>query len=149
MFQYILVPADGSDFSNKAVATAARLAHSLKAKLLLLHVRSPIDSPHHVEGGALTHLGGSIVMQEIEDEERKLLDAALEVAAAEGAVAETAFVAGESTYAAIVRIALEQHCDLIVMASHGRRGLSGLLAGSETQEVLAHTEIPVLVVKAS
>ena len=147
MFQHILVPTDGSDFSNKAVTTAARLAHSLQAKLLLLHVRSPIESPHHVEGGALTHLGGKIVMQEIEDEERRLLDAALELAAADGTAAETAFVAGYSTYDAIIRIAREQHCDLIVMASHGRSGLSGFLIGSETQEVLTHTTIPLLVVR--
>ena len=147
MFQNILVPTDGSDFSIKAVSTAARLAHSLQAKLLLLHVRSPLESPHHVEGGALTQLGGNIVMQEIEDEERKLLDAALEIAAVEGTAAETAFVAGYSTYDAICRIALEQHCDLIVMASHDRHGLSGFLIGSETQQVLAHTTIPVLVVR--
>ena len=147
MFQHILVPTDGSDFSNKAIATAARLAHSLQAKLLVLHVRSPIESPHHVEGGALTHLGGKIVMQEIEEEERKLLDAALEMAAANGTTAETAFIAGYSAYDAIIRIAREQHCDLIVMASHGRRGLAGFLIGSETQKVLTHTTIPVLVVR--
>ena len=147
MFKHILVPTDGSDFSNKAVSAAARLAHALQAKLLVLHVRSPIESPHHVEGGALTHLGGKVVMQEIEDEERKLLDAAQEIAAANESAAETAFVAGYSTYEAIIRIAQEQRCDLIVMASHGRRGLSSLLIGSETQKVLAHTAIPVLVVR--
>ena len=147
MFQNILVATDGSDFSNKAVSTAARLADLLQAKLLVLHVRSPIDSPHHVEGGALTHLGGKIVMREIEDEERMLLDTALEIAVADGAAAETAFVAGYSTYDAIIRIAREQRCDLIVMASHGRRGFSGLLLGSETQKVLTHTTIPVLVVR--
>lgn len=147
MFQHILVPTDGSDFSNKAVSTAARLAHSLRAKLLLLHVRSPIESPHHVEGGALTHLGGNVVMQEIEDEERKLLDAAKKIAAKDGTAAETAFVSGYSTYDAIIRIAREQDCDLIVMASHGRRGLSGFLIGSETQKVLAHTTLPVMIVR--
>lgn len=147
MFHHILVPTDGSDFSNKAVSTAARLAHSVHAKLLLLHVRSPIESPHHVEGGALTHLGGKVVMQEIEDEERKLLDAALKIAEAGGTAAETAFIAGYSTYDAIIRIAREQDCDLIVMASHGRRGLSGFLIGSETQKVLAHTTLPVLIVR--
>ena len=147
MFQSILVPTDGSDFSIRAVSTAARLAHSLQAKLLLLHVRSPIEFPHHVDGGALTQLGANIVMQEIEDEERKLLDAALEIAASDGAAAETAFVAGYSTCDAIIRVAQEQHCDLIVMASHDRRGLAGFLMGSETQQVLAHTTIPVLVVR--
>ena len=147
MFQHILVPTDGSAFSNKAVSTAARLAQALQAKLLLLHVRSPLESPHHVEGGALTHLGGKIVMQEIEDEERKLLEAALEIAAANAPAAETAFIAGYSTYDAIIRIAREQRCDLIVMASHGRSGLSSLLIGSETQKVLTHTTIPVLVIR--
>jgi|ERR1017187_6959895 nucleotide-binding universal stress UspA family protein len=147
MFQNILVPTDGSDISNKAVSTAARLAHSLHAKLLVLHVRSPIESPHHVEGGALTQLGGNIAVQEIEGEERKLLDAALKIAAADGTAAETAFVAGYSTYDAIIRIAREQHCDLIVMASHDHRGLSDFLIGSETQKVLTHTTIPVLVVR--
>jgi nucleotide-binding universal stress UspA family protein len=146
MFQHILVPTDGSDFSNKAVSTAAQLAHALHAKLLVLHVRSPIESPHHVEGGALSQLGGKVVMQEIEGEERKLLDAALAIATADGAQAETAFVAGYSTYEAIIRIAREQHCDLIVMASQGHRSLSSLLLGSETQKVLAHTTIPVMVI---
>jgi nucleotide-binding universal stress UspA family protein len=147
MFKNILVPTDGSGFSNKAVATAARLAQSLRAKLLVLHVRSPLETPHHVEGGALSNLGGKVVMQEIEDEERKLLDAALEIAASDGVKAETAFVAGYSTHDAIIRIAREQHCDLIVMASHGRRGISSLLLGSETQKVLTHTTVPVLIVR--
>lgn len=147
MFKNILAATDGSGFSNKAVATAARLAHTLDAKLLLLHVRSPIETPHHVEGGALSNLGGAVVMQEIEEEERKLLDTAQALAAAEGAAAETAFVAGYSTYDAIIRIAREQNCDLIVMASHGRRGISGFLMGSETQKVLTHTTIPVLIVR--
>ena len=147
MFKNILVPTDGSAFSNKAVATAARLALSIGAKLLVLHVRSPIETPHHVEGGALSNLGGKAVMREIEEEERRLLDAALNIAAADGMKAETAFVAGYSPYDAIIRIAQEQHCDLIVMASHGRGGISGFLLGSETQKVLTHTTMPVLVVR--
>jgi nucleotide-binding universal stress UspA family protein len=147
MFKSILVPTDGSAFSNLAVTTAARLAQSLQARLLVLHVRSPIETPHHVEGGALSSLGGKVMMQEIEDEERRLLDAALALAAADGIEAEKAFVAGYSTYDAIIRIAREQGCDLIVMASHGRRGITGLLLGSETQKVLTHTTIPVLIVR--
>jgi nucleotide-binding universal stress UspA family protein len=147
MFKNVLVSTDGSAFSNKAVATAARLAQALGAKLLLLHVRSPIETPHHVEGGALSQLGNKAVMLEIEDEERKLLDAALAIAAADGIKAETAFIAGYSPYEAIIRIARERHCDLIVMASHGRSGISSLLLGSETQKVLTHTTVPVLIVR--
>ena len=145
MFKHILVPTDGTPFSNKAVATAAQLARSLQARLLVLHVRSPLESPHHVEGGALSNLGGKVVMQEIEEEERMLLDAALAIAAADGVKAEPAFVAGYSTHDAIIRIAREQQCDLIVMASHGRRGIAGVLLGSETQHVLTHSTIPVVV----
>ena len=147
MFQHILVPTDGSVFSNKAGSTGARLAHALRAKLLLLHVRSIVDVPHHVEGGALTTLGEKKIMQEIEDEERKLLDASSDLAAANGTAAETAFVADETTYNAIIRTAQEQRCDLIVMASHGHRGIAGLLLGSETQKVLTHSTIPVLIVR--
>lgn len=147
MFKHLLTPTDGSDFSNQAVASAARLAQLLQAKLLLLHVRSPVVSPHHVEGGALAHLGGTAEKQEIEDEERKLLDAALAIAARDCPHAETAFVSGYSISDAIVRIAREQECDLIVMASHGHSGISSLLVGSELQKVLTHTTIPVLIVR--
>lgn len=147
MYQKILASTDGSVFSNKALSTAARLAHALGAKLLVLHVRSPMDVPHHVQGGAVNTLGEKKIMQEIEDEERMLLDASLEIASSNGVVAETAFVADEVPYHAIVRTARDQGCDLIVMASHGRRGIAGLLLGSETQKVLTHTSIPVLVVR--
>jgi len=147
MFKNILVATDGSVFSNKAVETAARLAQSLGAKLLVLHVRSPLESPHHVEGGALHTLGVKAALQEIEDEESRLLEAAVNIAAAQGVKAETAFVGAYSAYEAVIRIAGEQHCDLIVMASHGRRGIAGLLLGSETQKVLTHTSVPVLTVR--
>ena len=147
MFKHILVPTDGSDHSNLAVTAAAQLARTLQAKLLVLHVRSPLESPHHVEGGALRSLGGAAVLREVEDEERKLLDAALHIAKLEGASAEQAFIAGYSPFEAIIRIAGEERCDLIVMASHGRRGIGGFLLGSETQKVLTHTTIPVLIVR--
>jgi nucleotide-binding universal stress UspA family protein len=147
MYPRILVPTDGSKLSDKAVREAAQLALALGAALLVLHVRSPMDIPHHVEGGALTDLGERKIMEEIEDEERKLLEAATEIAAAVGISAKTAFVADLAPYEAIIRVARDQHCDLIVMASHGRRGVRGLLLGSEAQKVLTHTGTPVLVVR--
>ncbi len=147
MYPRILVPTDGSELSDKAVREAAQLALALGAALLVLHVRSPMDIPHHVEGGVLTSLGEEKIMEEIEEEERKLLEAATEIAAAVGISAETAFVADLAPYEAIIRVARDQHCDLIVMASHGRRGMRGLLIGSETQKVLTHTGTTVLVVR--
>src|SRR3990170_1306776 len=112
-----------------------------------MHVRSPIDVPHHVEGGALSRLGESKVMEEIEVEERGLLDAAVELSAANGVTAQAAFVAGYQPHEAIIRVSREQHCDLIVMASHTRHGLPRVLIGGETQKVLSHTSTPVLVIK--
>jgi len=147
MYEKILAPTDGSVFSNKALSTAARLARALGAKLLVLHVRSPIDVPHHVQGGALNTLGEKKIMLEIEDEERRLLDASLEIAASNGVTAETAFVADEVPFSTIIRVAQDQRCGLIVMASHGRRGIAGFLLGSETHKVLTHSTIPVLVVR--
>jgi len=147
MYQKILVPTDGSDMSNRAVAEAAGLAKSLGADLLILHVRSPIDVPHHAAGGAMSRLGAPKLLQEIEGEERELLEAAIELAASSGVKAQAAFLAGYSPYEAIIRICTEQHCDLIVMASHSRHGLPAFFIGSETQKVLSHTEKPVLVVK--
>ncbi len=147
MYEKLLVPTDGSVFSNKAVATAARLAHALRAKLLVLHVRSPMEVPHHVQGGAISTLGEDRIMQEIEDEERSLLDASLEIAASNGVTAKTAFVADEEPYHAIIRIAQEERCDFIVMASQSRGGIAGLILGSETQKVLTKSTIPVLGVR--
>lgn len=146
MYRKILVPTNGSALSNRGVAEAARLAHALGAELLVLHVRSPLLEPHHVEGGALSDLGEERIGAEIEDEERKLLEAAMEIAASSSVTAQTAFVADLSIYEAIIRVSREQHCDLIVMASHARRGVPAFLIGSDTQKVLTHAATPVLVV---
>ena len=69
MYRKILVPTDGTELSLNAVREACGLARSVSAELLVLHVRSPIDSPHHVEGGALSRLPQSTVMEEVEEEE--------------------------------------------------------------------------------
>jgi nucleotide-binding universal stress UspA family protein len=147
MYRKILVPIDGTERSLAAVREATGLAKSLGAHLLVLHVRSPIDTPHHVEGGALSRLPRSAVQQEIADEEHTLLQAAGQIAAASGVEHEVAFVSGYSVYEIILRVAKEEGCDLIAMSSHGRHGLAGLLLGSETQKLLTHAELPVLVVR--
>ncbi len=147
MYRNILAPTDGSELSQKAVTEAARLAKFAGAALLLLHVRSPIDVPHHVAGGALMRFGEGKLMEEIAVEERQLLDAAVAIAAAEGVGAEVAFIAGYSPYESIIRVAEERHCDLIVMASRIRHGIPGFVHQSETHRVLMHTGVPVLVVR--
>jgi len=115
--------------------------------LLVLHVRSPLDIPHHAEGGALSRVGDETITREIDEEERKFLSGAVEIAASMGVKAETAFISDLLPYEAIIRVCREQGCDLIVMGTRIRHGIPGYLVKSETQKVLEHTETPVLVVR--
>jgi nucleotide-binding universal stress UspA family protein len=147
MYRKLLVPIDSAERSLAAVREAAALGKSLGAQLLLLHVRSPIDAPRHVEGGALSRLPAEVVMQEVETEERKVLESAVQLAAESGIQAEMAFVYGYSVHETILHVAETEGCDLIVMASHGRSGLAGLLLGSETQKLLTQARTPVLIVR--
>jgi len=147
MYRKILVSTDGSELSFKAVKEAAQLAGALRAKLLVLHVRSPVDMPDHAQGGAMSRLGEEKIMEEIKVEERKLLDAAKKVATSTGITPEVAFIEGYVPHEAIIRVSREQECDLIVMGTHIHRGLSAFLYPSETRKVLEHTAIPVLVVR--
>jgi nucleotide-binding universal stress UspA family protein len=147
MYRKILAVTFGTELSNKTVKEAAQLAKALGAELLVLHVRSPLDIPHHTEGGALSRLGEEKITEEIGVEERKLLDATMEMAAAIGIKAEAAFIADLSPYEAIIRVSQDQQCDLIVMGTRIRHGIPGFFVKSETQKVLTHTGTPVLVVR--
>ena len=147
MYKHILVPTDGTDLSHRAVREASRLAVALGSKLLILHVRSPMEMPHHIEGGALNRLPRATLDEEVETEERRIMDRAVKVATDAGVHPTPAFITGTSPYEVILRIAGEQHCDLIVMGSHHRRRLAGLLTGGETEKLLNHVaSTPVLVV---
>jgi nucleotide-binding universal stress UspA family protein len=107
-----------------------------------------MELPHHVSGGALSRLPRAVLLEEAEAQERQFMDKAVKVAADSGVTATPAFITGTSPYEAILHVAEEQHCDLIVMASHGRRGLGGLLIGSETKKLLTHVkDTPVLIVR--
>ena len=147
MHRKILAAAFGTELSLRAVKEAVRLAKGLGAKLFVLHVRSPMDIPHHVEGGALSRAGAVKIEDEIDQVERKFLEAVAALATEEGVDAEAGYVADLSPYRAIIRVAQEQHCDLIVMGTRIRHGIPGYFGSSETQKVLAHTDIPVVVVR--
>ena len=147
MYRKILVVTFGTELSNKAVKEAAQLAQAVGAKLLVLHVRSPVDLPHHAEGGALTRLGGEKIEEEIYEQERRLLESATQTAASIGMTAETAFIDDLLPHEAIIRVSREQQCDLIVMGTRIRHGIPGYILKSETQKVLEHTDTPVLVVR--
>jgi nucleotide-binding universal stress UspA family protein len=144
MYQQILVPTDGSEMSARAVETAARLAKLTGAKLEVLSVKEPF--PY----SAISEMQ-PVPPQEFYDAQERLakerVAAALDAARARGVQATGASVDALHPWEAILEQAKAKNCDLIVMASHGRRGLGALLIGSETQKVLTHGTIPVLVIR--
>jgi len=144
MYRNILVPTDGSDITAKAVQTALTLAKTLGAKLTVISVKEPF--PY----SAISEMQ-PVPPQEFYDAQERIAAArvksVVEAAAGAGVACEAATVEAVHPWEAIVDHAKNQGCDLIVMASHGRRGVSALLLGSETQKVLTHCQVPVLVIK--
>ena len=144
MYQQILVPTDGSEMSARAVETAARLANLTGAKLDVLSVKEPF--PY----SAISEMQ-PVAPQEFYDAQERIasarVKAANEAAAAANVAHEGRTVEALHPWQAILDHAKAESCDLIVMASHGRRGLNALLLGSETQKVLTHSTTPVLVIR--
>lgn len=145
MFKHLLVPTDGSDLSLQAVARAASFAKEAGARITLFYAE-PEASAAYMGVGAISapHLD-----QDIRD---RLGSAAKEILHAAATLVRDANVPchqvvsiGNKPYVLIIQAAKAGGCDLIFMASHGRRGVSALLLGSETQDVLTHSQIPVLV----
>ena len=146
-YRHLLVPTDGSALSAQAIDQAIGLAKLMGARLTVLHARPPVPLPILGMGDAIDPVTiDTLVRASNEASERVLSEALAQV---RGAGLEPAQQAIEhaSPHQAIVTAARELGCDLIVMASHGRRGLEGLLLGSETQKVLATSPCPVLVVR--
>lgn len=146
MYKHILVPTDGSKLSQKAVAAAAGLAKASGAKLTGVYVIPPYTPPVYGEGVAYVPEMTPKAYKELTEREAKRALAAVEVEG-EAAGVDTKAVAltHDHAWEGIIRTAKAKKCDLIVMASHGRKGLAGLLLGSETTKVLTHSKIPVLV----
>lgn len=146
MYKHILAPTDGSKLSLKAVKTAATLAKTLGAKLMGVYVIPPYVPP--VYGEAVIYMP-EMTPRRYKEITRRHADEALAALESEaksaGVTCKTVTVTADQAWDGIVRTAHSKSCDLIVMASHGRRGLSGLLLGSETTKVLTHSKIPVLV----
>ena len=144
MFKRILFPTDGSDITNKAVQTALSLARLSGAELRVLAVKEPF--PY----SAVSEMQ-PVPPQEFFDAQERVASARVKAvtaaADAAGVPCQGHTVEGLHPWEAILDHAKSQSCDLIVMASHGRRGVSALLIGSETQKVLTHSKLPVLVVR--
>ncbi len=146
MYRHILIPTDGSDLSYNAIGYGTTLAKSVNAKVTVLTVTTPFHT-FAIESGMVTDT--------LEQYRKRMaalaaryLDVAKEAAMAAGVSCETLHVEHDQPYQAIIETAARRSCDLIVMASHGRRGVSAVVLGSETVKVLTHSTIPVLVVRA-
>ncbi|HVB47849.1 MAG TPA: universal stress protein [Burkholderiales bacterium] len=146
MYKHILVPTDGSRLSAKAVKAAARLAKSLGAKLTGLYVIPPYVPPMYGEAVVYVPEASPKRYKELSEKEAKKALAAVEIEAqTAGVPCKGVSLTADQAWQGIIRTARAKKCDLIVMASHGRRGLTGLLLGSETTKVLTHSKTPVLV----
>jgi nucleotide-binding universal stress UspA family protein len=147
MFKHILLPTDGSSLSNKAVKRGIEFARKIRARVTALHV-VPEFKAFADEGFAPL---SPALKKRLEDEARsrasKMLEAVARQARSRKVRCTTLNVANDLPYQEIIATARKKQCDLIMMASHGRRGLSSLLLGSETSKVLTHSRVPVLVVR--
>jgi nucleotide-binding universal stress UspA family protein len=146
-YQHLLVPTDGSELSARAVAQAAALAKALEARLTLFHVQTAFPISLVGVGELVDPATVDALIEAAREHSRSVLGDAQELAAQEGVVAATLCDENPVPHKAIVAAAERLGCDLVVMASHGRRGLQGALLGSETQRVLSHCSLPVLVVR--
>jgi nucleotide-binding universal stress UspA family protein len=144
MYKRILVPTDGSEITGKAVDSALALARLCGAELYAIGVKEPF--PY----SAISEMQ-PVPPQEFYDAQERIaaghVKAVAEAATAAGIKCVGHTVEALHPWEAILDHAKTQNCDLLVMASHGRRGVSALLLGSETQKVLTHSTLPVLVVR--
>jgi nucleotide-binding universal stress UspA family protein len=143
MFKNILVPTDGSDLAAKAVEQGVLFAKEIGAKITAVTVTEPSDllsvTPTQLEYTPIEYQKHARAYAET------VLGTVSDAAKSAGVVCDTLHVEHEQVYQAIIEAAEARKCDLIVMASHGRRGVSAVVLGSETVKVLTHSKIPVLV----
>ena len=147
MYKRILVPTDGSTLSRKAVRSAVALAAELGAEIVALNVvpRYPVS---YFEGGVTVDTAAiGRIEKQWSEQGQAHADAVGEAAEAAGVKARAVTVRSDLVAEAILAAVRKHRCDLVVMASHGRKGLKRLLLGSETQHVLTHGTVPVLVLR--
>jgi nucleotide-binding universal stress UspA family protein len=144
MYKRILISTDGSEISQKAAQSAVALAKVSGGELFAISVKEPF--PY----SAISEMQ-PVPPQEFFDAQERIaserVKSVVSAASAAGVACHAHTVEAMHPWEAILDHAKTQSCDLVVMASHGRRGLSALLLGSETQKVLTHSTIPVLVIK--
>jgi nucleotide-binding universal stress UspA family protein len=147
MYKRILVATDGSTLSKKAVRSALDLAAAIGAELIALYVvpRYPVS---YFEGGVtISPQDVARIEKQWTDKGRAVVEAVKLAAQGEGIKAKAVTASSDLVAESIINAAKKQKCDLVVMASHGRKGIKRVLLGSETQHVLTHSSVPVLVLR--
>ena len=143
MFKHLLLPTDGSEASQATLLRGIQLAKDCKARITGISV---VPQFHMLTFNAMMiDDTKETFIAESRAHANKYLTALKKAADEEGVPCDTEIALSDHPYEAIINTATSKGCDLIVMASHGRRGVQGLLIGSETQKVLTHCKLPVLV----
>lgn len=145
MFKHILVPTDGSPLSSDTVKRAIAFAKETGARITFFFAKPDYPVAFYGEGALIDPTTPDKFAEMAEQQAREILAAHEATAKAEGVASASVSSVSDIPYEAIIAAAEASGADLIFMASHGRRGFSGLLLGSETQKVLTHSKIPVLV----
>lgn len=145
MFTHVLVPTDGSTLSADTALRAVDFAKAIGAKVTFFYAQPEYPAQFFGEGALIDPTTPQQFAKAAQAAATEILQKCQALARQAGIECATASEASEVPYEAITKVAQEHGCDLIFMASHGRRGLAGLLLGSETQKVLTHSKIPVLV----
>ncbi|MBX9829656.1 MAG: universal stress protein [Xanthobacteraceae bacterium] len=142
MYRHILIPTDGSELADHGVTTGLALAKSIGAKVTVMIVEEPFNW-HAAEYAGIGEIArhAEQMKKHVASELNRVANAAQEA----GVPCDTIQVEDAQPYRAIIATAADRGCDLIVMASHGRSGLSAVVLGSVTNKVLTHTKVPVLV----
>ena len=145
MFKHILIPTDGSPLAKKAIDAGVALAKEMGASVTGYYAIEPV--PRHIYGEGYLANGrfAEELARRVRDTAQKSVDEVSAAARAAGVPCEAVVDQPEQPYKGIVQAAEQKACDAVVMASHGYRGITGLLLGSVTQKVLTHSKVPVLV----
>jgi nucleotide-binding universal stress UspA family protein len=146
MYRHILIPTDGSELSQKAVPHGLALAKAVGAKVTAVIVEHSFNV-YDVPESKIYSMPKEFAdyTKHIKEHAGKVLSSVAQDAKAAGVPCTTVQMVHDQPYEAIIKTATDNGCDLIVMASHGRSGISGLVLGSVTTKVLTHTQIPVLI----
>ena len=147
MYKNILVATDGSKLSEKAIVHAIGLAQAVGAKITIFFAAPDYPLPAYADGVVYEPVSRKEYTKLAAADAEKILDAAAAKGTAAGVEVTTSYSIAAAPWEAILAAAKKHKCDAIVMASHGRRGVSALLLGSETQKVLTHSKVPVIVVR--